>query len=81
MSPNPPKKALLSCKFRNLKKHMHDMLTIDKTVFEIIGGGGGGLSPRSLTVLNTPDRIGLIVIKITFLKGVKYIHLLFTISD
>ena len=51
-----------------VKMHIHDMVTIDTKVSEIVGGqrsgrrGVGGLlrPPHgSLTFLNTPDRIGL----------------------
>ena len=45
------------------KIHMYDMVKIDTIVFEIVGGGEGGFSsppPGSLTVWNSPDRIGLI---------------------
>ena len=46
------------------KMHMHDMVTIDTIVFEIVGGVGGGAfkttPPGSLTFSNTPDQIGLI---------------------
>ena len=43
------------------KIHMYDMVKIDTIVFEIVGGGGAFKAPPpgSLTVWNSPDRIGL----------------------
>ena len=41
------------------KIHMYDMVKIDAIVFEIIGGGAFKAPPGSLTVWNSPDRIGL----------------------
>ena len=38
---------------------MHDMINIDTTVFEIVGGGGALKAPGPLAVSNTLDRIGL----------------------
>ena len=40
------------------KMHMHDMVTIDTTFLEIVGGGGGRWGGGEL--LDHPDRIGLI---------------------
>ena len=40
------------------KMHMHDMVTIDTIVLEIVGGAFNSLPPPgSLTFSNTPDRI------------------------
>ena len=39
---------------------MYVMVKIDTIVFEIVGGGGGGLNPpssESLAVCNIPDRV------------------------
>ena len=43
------------------KYHMYDMVKIDTIVFEIVGEGGllKPPPPGSLTVWNSPDRIGL----------------------
>ena len=41
------------CETHN-KVHLHDMVTIDTNVFEIVGVGGGGFSPGPLSVSNTP---------------------------
>ena len=43
------------------KIHMYDMVKIDMIVFEIVGGGllKPPPPPGSLTVWNSPDRIGL----------------------
>ena len=44
------------------KMHMYDMVKIDTTVFDIVGGVGAFKAPPpgSLAVRNSPDRIGLI---------------------
>ena len=41
--------------------HMYDMVKIDTIAFEIFGGRGtfNPPPPGSLTISNTPDRIGL----------------------
>ena len=41
------------------KIHMYDMVKIDTILFEIVGGGLLKPPPGSLTVWNSPDRIGL----------------------
>ena len=42
--------------------HMYDKVKIYTIVFEIVGGGAfKALPPGSLTVWNSPDRIGLMV--------------------